>query len=151
MIKKILVPTDGSEDALEAAVYAAALAREFGAQVTLLHVVEVPQVPLSLPVFSADQRERMRQELRKAGEAILAMTQKVFVQAGVQATAIEREGRTPEVIVEAAAQPRHDLIIIGSRGMGATTSLLLGSVSEEVARTAGCPVLIVRKGTAKSQ
>ena len=150
MITRILVPTDGSEDALEAASYAAALARQFGARVTLLHVVEVPQIPLPIVSFSPEQRERVRQELRKAGEAILAMTRKPLHEAGIQAEVELHEGKAPEVIAEVGAQGVYDLIVMGRHGTTPAARLLIGSVSEKVSRVAPCPVLIIKKGMARA-
>ena len=142
------VPSDGSESALEAATYAAGLARQFGAEVTLLHVVEVPRLPLGLGGFSLKDSETVRQDLFDVGHAILAMTQKPFAQAGIPIETELREGRAADAIVEVATQGHHDLIVIGSRGVSSTAHLFLGSVSEKVARRAPCPVLIVRRGTA---
>jgi len=145
MIARILVPTDGSPGALEAAAYARDLARAFGAAVTILHVVEIPQVPLSPTALAAVPQ--VRHDLVVAGQAILAMTEETFSQTGVAVHTELREGLVAETIVEVAAQGGYDLIVIGSRGKGGIGRLLLGSVSEAVARDAPCPVLIVRKGT----
>jgi nucleotide-binding universal stress UspA family protein len=49
------------------------------------------------------------------------------------------------VIVAGAAARDTDLVVVGARGLGGMTRLLLGSVSEKVLRYAGCPVLIVKE------
>ena len=57
-------------------------------------------------------------------------------------------GRTASVIVEVAERTFADLIVVGSRGRGVITSMLLGSVSAEVVDHAPCPVLVARRATA---
>ncbi|MHB0869575.1 MAG: universal stress protein [Chloroflexota bacterium] len=141
LIERILVPTDGSTEALAAADYAAEVARVFGAEVTILHVVGVPRIP---EYFLKAPETQLRQQFIDAGKAILAMTQKSFSGAGIPATTELREGRPGDVIVLTALQGKYDLIVMGSRGLEPSESLMLGSVSEFVARHAPCPVLIVR-------
>ncbi len=136
------MPTDGSKGALGAARYAAELAKCFGADVTLLHVVETVRIP-SLYLTGID-REQIRKGCFEGGRAILSLTQKALSEAGVPADTELREGRPGEVIVEVAAQGKYDVIVIGHRGASLAESLVLGSVSDHVAHNATCPVLIVR-------
>ncbi len=143
LIKKILVPTDGSPASLSAARYAAELARAFGAEVTLLHVVEVPRIA---NYFLKKPNTELRKEFTDAGKAILAMTQKTFLDVGVSVNIELQEGRAGDVIVLMALQGEYDLIVMGSRGLEPSESVLLGSVSDHVAHYAPCPVLIVRRG-----
>lgn len=145
LIKRILVPTDGSEGALEAAEYAVRLDGHFRAAVTLLYV----QPPLLIMLRTPEsEREQLRQELREGGQAILALTQTPFARAGIPVKTELRDGSPGEVVAAVAAQGGYDLIVIGSRGAGMSDSWLLGSVAERVARLAPCPVLIVRHGPA---
>ena len=53
-------------------------------------------------------------------------------------------GQPAETLVRQAAREASDVIVVGARGAGALTRLVLGSVSESVLRHAECPVLIVR-------
>ena len=144
-IKRILVPTDGSSASLSAARYAAELAGALGAEVTLLHVVEVPHIPSR---FLGKPNAQLRAEFVEAGRAILSMVQKTFSDVGVPVSTELREGRAGDVIVLMAVQGKYDLIVMGSRGLEPSESALLGSVSDHVAHHARCPVLIVRRGTA---
>ena len=141
LIRRILVPTDGSEGALEAAAYAARLAGSVGVSVTLLHVVDVPRIAWE---DAPELHGRLRQELTEAAKAILTLTKGRFAQAGVAVETDLREGSPAQVICEVAGQGHHDLIVIGARGSGASQSWLLGSVVERVMRCSPCPVLIVR-------
>ena len=142
LVKRILVPTDGSRRALEAARYAAELARSLGADITLLHVVEMVLPPEAY--LDGIDRDRLRSEFIEGGKAILALTRGPVAEAGVPVDVELREGHPGDAIVEMAAQGRYDLIVMGSRGLGLAQKLLLGSVSEHVVRNAPCPVLIVR-------
>lgn len=140
-IKRILVPTDGSEGAREAAEYAARLAGRFGASVTLLHVMDTW---LILKPFRHEQQEQLRQELLENGKAILTLAQTAFAHAGIGVERELREGYPGDVIGQVASEGEYDLIVIGSRGAGMSNSWLLGNVSQQVARSAPCPVLITR-------
>lgn len=148
LIKRILVPTDGSEGALEAAEYAAGLVRHFRANVTLLHVVQPLRVMLHV---SGLEREQVQKELLEAGKAILTLTQAPFARAGIPADTELREGSPGDLIAEVAEQGNYDLIVIGSRGSGMSDSWLLGSVAQRVARSAPCPVLVVRARSSRAE
>jgi nucleotide-binding universal stress UspA family protein len=141
MIRRMLVPSDGSEGSMGAARYAAGLAKHFDARVTVLHVVEMPRIP---DYFFRMKESEIRDEFIEGGKAVLGLTQKVFVQSGIPADVELREGRAGDVISRVASEGGFDLIVIGSRGVGLAESMLLGSVSEQVVRKAPCPVLIIR-------
>jgi nucleotide-binding universal stress UspA family protein len=64
--------------------------------------------------------------------------------AGVDATFLVWEGAAGDAIVDAAGAEGADVIVVGSRGLGAVGRFVLGSVSDHVVRHAGCPVLVVR-------
>ncbi len=143
-INRILLPTDGSEDALEAEAYAIQLARQVQSTVTLLHVVEVVPLPVYLPGVYFEDQARHRLELLKDGRAILDFALDQFRESGIAVNAELREGSPGEAIVDLAGRGGYDIIVMGRRGLGLAQSLLIGSVSDYVARYAPCPVLIVR-------
>jgi len=143
LIKKILVPTDGSTEAQAAVRYAVELAQALGAEVTLLNAVQLPRLPARI-LEIAD--EELRKEFFDAGKSILESAQKSFTDAGVPATMELREGRPADVIMLMAVQGKYDLIVMGSRGLDPSESILLGGVSDQVVRHARCPVLVVRAG-----
>ncbi|MBI4282658.1 MAG: universal stress protein [Chloroflexi bacterium] len=150
---KILLAVDGSNFAQEAVDFAAELSRRMGdAQIILFYVIEPPSLPLvagpmevGVPVAwpqPEEQEQAARQVLGAANERLKAAGQ----------TGIMRfsRGRTADVICDIAAKESFDLIIMGSRGMGHLSGMLLGSVSDRVLHRSTVPVLVVRRPSAKS-
>ena len=147
-ITRILVPTDFSATADEALGYAFGLAQQFGASLQLLHVLEDPLLangssPEAFftegpPVRTAmleDARERLRH--RAAREPNLPIETEVLF------------GHGARTIVDYATERGVDLIIMGTHGRTGFAHLFLGSIAEQIVRTAPCPVLTVRHPTAR--
>lgn len=140
-LRRILVPIDFSECSTKAMAYASSFARQFGAELMLLHVIE--------PVFYADGANlailaavntSVRDEAMKRVEEC-----KQSVGENVVVTSAVREGRAFEQILRAAEETNTDLIIIGTHGRGALARFFIGSTAERVVRHAPCPVLVVRE------
>jgi nucleotide-binding universal stress UspA family protein len=136
MMRKILVPTDGSPYSIKSADYAAKLARELGSKVSILHVSTY------FPHVRA--RELVESE-EKTGADILSKTKEVFDRADVHVEVMKLEfGHPADVICSVAEKGGFDLIVMGEKGAGEVKRFLLGSVADRVAHHATCPVLIVR-------
>jgi|CZCB01.1.fsa_nt_gi nucleotide-binding universal stress UspA family protein len=126
------------------------MAVKHGGMITLLHVINSESNHRSgrlRPSLKNDHSD----ELERAGLSLLSEVKSNLqaIQAADQSTpvCIETElawGHPADVIVEKARQGGYHLIVMGSRGLGAISSLLLGSVSDRVVKLAPCPVLIVR-------
>ncbi len=144
MFHKILMPSDGSSYALDAAEYAADIAKKYGAEVDLLYVVEVPPA-LGVPP-GEDTQTRLRQELSAHGREALSKTREVFAKVGIQPSEELAFGSAVPDILRSARDGGHDLLVIGSRGAGsgAIEQILIGSVAEGILHGAPCPVLMVR-------
>jgi nucleotide-binding universal stress UspA family protein len=144
MFHKILIPTDGSPYAIRAAEVAADLARQDGAEVTLLLASDFQSIRTSPAPDGVKQT--IEQALREANAVALAQTAAPLAQAGVQTATREIEGAPAAVISREAADGRYDLIVMGSRGLGlpAEQRDFLGSVTERVLRMVTCPVLTVK-------
>ncbi len=140
MFKRILVAVDGSRHARQAALTAAACARETGATLTLLTVYHEPPGFEGEPEYS----ENLEAAIRRA-EAVLDAEVAAIQAAG--GPPVEREtlgGDQPaRTILDAAASGQYDLLVMGTRGLGRLQSVLLGSVSADVAARSPIPVLIV--------
>lgn len=144
MVRHILVGMDGSKPSTEAAEHALALAEQTKAKVTLLFVLELPQVipvgPLSGYVTTASPQSN---ENFERAEAIIAQAAKANPNVKV-ATRVEY-GFPAEMICSVATSVGADLIVVGARGLNAAQRVLLGSVSDRVVHTAPVPVMVVRR------
>ena len=149
-IKKVLLPTDGSEYSLKAAKYCAEIAKKHGSEVTLLHVMplHLPSVDhpielhsLDLVVFEVESGD----VIKARGKKVMEKTKAIFDELHVPVkTEYFSFGNIPQIIIETAKNENFDLIIMGHKGVGGLKHVMLGSVAERVCRNAPCPVLIVR-------
>jgi nucleotide-binding universal stress UspA family protein len=140
---KILLATDGSEEAELAARTAIDLAESTG---TELHVVYVERLPNFLDgpgTIGYDHLlyEKYEQEAR---EVLRKLVWRVQVAGGTVAGTHLRMGGVADEIVGLAEELEAGLIVMGSRGHGGIRRALMGSVSDSVVRHAHCPVMIVR-------
>ncbi len=141
MFRSILVALDGSEHSERALDEAIDLARSEGARLTLLSVGVQPQIyPTAFAITLSDV------ELTAAAEAVLEEAA-AKVPDDVRFATVTRVGRAADQILKRAADGQHDLIVMGSRGHGAATSFLVGSVSHAVLNRSPRAVLIVHADT----
>jgi len=139
-IDKILTPTDFSDPSRQALNYACELAKRFGAELRLLHVV---QPPSTVAVYGTPVPE----EILHPEPAAQQELEKLEVPGGDQIREIVREIQTGPPFVEIVRYAKAndvDLIVMGTHGRGGIVHALLGSVAEKVVRKAPCPVLTVR-------
>jgi nucleotide-binding universal stress UspA family protein len=143
VIRKLLVATDFSEPSGVALAYGRDLARNYGAQLYVLHVVEdimmryAPEVAFSLPEIQQDLETHARRELDQRITPDDRATLKVVGE-------VEVAKNIPDAICAYAKANDIDLIVTGTHGWGAVKHFLMGSVAERVVRFAPCPVLTVR-------
>lgn len=146
-LKRLLVPVDFSEPSRAALDYAIALARPFGSEICLLHVVEAIVLPPDVEVVeTAVLAERMNEEAAKC----LAKWREEAASRASAVTEDLRAGTPHREIVEAAEDTNADLIIMGTHGHTGLARALIGSTAERVVRHAPCPVLVVRERGAKA-
>lgn len=139
LITSILVPVDGSDPAEKALNYALNLAEIHDAKVELMTVVdEVKMAP--------DWAREYSEKLREQDEDVLTSTfsKAVKEKPNIKISKCLAEGYASEEILKCAEKGHHDLIVMGSRGMGLVRGLVLGSVSSRVVNQAEIPVLIVK-------
>ena len=148
--QKILLATDGSEDAVLAARTAAGLAQKMGSE---LHAVYVrPRIVPHHPGYyvGPEVEEHAQQKEQKMLDAeaqtlLDAQAEEVRAAGGNVARAHLRVGRSDEEIIALAEEIGAGLIAMGSRGRGGIRRTLMGSVSDSVVRHAHCPVMVVRR------
>lgn len=139
MFKKILLAVDGSEDSKEASKVAGELARRNHAEVIVVHAF--PPVPNYL---GDPQQEEMIKDFTSAGREIAQEAADAVEGDDVEVVTEVLAGSPAETILEVAKTRQPDLIVMGSRGQGDLSSLLLGSVSHRVLAHAKPPVLVVK-------
>lgn len=140
-IARILVPSDFSENGRKSFAYAIAMAKQFGAALVLLHVV---QVNYAYGEMGAIDYAALERDLRTGSKKQLEALVEECRAAGVAATPLVGEGSPARVIAETADSEEADLIVISTHGYTGLKHVLMGSIAEAVVRYAPCPVLVVR-------
>ena len=146
MFRSILVAVDGSRAAAHALEEAIELARAEGARLTLISVAEAPRwrfsgFPLAVPFPNEAMLLREVEEIVERAEE--------QVPEDVPVSTVVRRGSIVNEILKRIDAGEHDLVVVGSRGLGPAGSLLLGSVSRGVLAKSPVPVLVARARTAK--
>jgi len=139
-IRNILVPIDFSDNSSQAMKYAAGVAAQFEAGLTLLHVVEpAPFISDLRNVPTALSDEEVEAKAHHELELLVEAT----VVSSIKMKAVVRRGKAYDQIVKAAKQLKADLIVISTHGYTGLKHTLLGSTAERVVRHARCPVLVL--------
>lgn len=141
-IRNILVPVDFSEHSRKALRYARPFAEQFGAQLTLLHVIEPIVLPVDIAYVPAAPIEIDEQRMADARTQLGLIAKELGATVPVESAV--RLGRAWKEITDAARQKHMDLLIIATHGYTGLKHALLGSVAEKIVRHAPCPVLVVR-------
>ena len=142
---KVLVPVEGSKYAMESIKVASHYAKSNNAAVYLMTVTPyVADIDLEL---SAAERDRLLESMKKRGEEVLENAADLLKSCGVSymKTVLATSTSPAEEIVNFAWNEKVDLIVIGSRGVGAATRFLLGSVASKVVRYSPCGVYVVKQ------
>jgi nucleotide-binding universal stress UspA family protein len=148
-MEHILVGVDGSEPSLKAVDFAADLASKYNAELIVLTVV-----PDFSPEVDPAVEEYARSEhipgpattlVLTLADSVLDNARKMAQAKGATRISTERSfGNPAQEIIAAAKDRQADLIVVGSRGHGRLSGLLLGSVAQKVISLAHCPVVVVR-------
>jgi nucleotide-binding universal stress UspA family protein len=141
-LKRILVPHDLEETSDDALAFACELARTFGAELLLLHVMENP----FLHAVFGDPRD-IAASIRQRLSDRLTDEERALLRAKV---ALKESDRPADAIVDVAKTAEIDLIVMGTHGRRAVERLITGSVAAHVVRMAPCPVLTVRPPTPRA-
>ncbi len=140
MIRRILVPLDGSQIAERALPHAAALARAFEAQVVLLQVLAGGERRSGrMPVDAVEWRLRRREAV-----AYLGVHAARLKESGLKVRGEVAEGNVEETIVGEAIARRADLIVVSTHGRSGFTEFGLGGTAAKVLVSAGVSLLVVR-------
>lgn len=138
-ISSMLVPIDFSGPSLKALEKALGLAEEFGAKVTLLHVIET----VSVPEFATYPNLPTNDQVAAAKVELAALAKDHGCDEATVGGVKVRTGVPFREITNAARALRADMIVIATHGYTGFKHVLLGSTAERVVRYADCPVLVV--------
>lgn len=149
MFQKILVGVDGSDSALKAVALASDMCAVHGAELVLVHVVQLSAIADQVLKMSATEhlKEDPKTIMEKLSQEVLDKARASATGAGVPAekiTGLSKDGDQARQLIRAAKDHKADLIVLGTRGRGRMEGLLLGSVSQKIAALAPCPCLITR-------
>jgi nucleotide-binding universal stress UspA family protein len=148
--RHVMVPTDGSENAIRALGVGIELAKKFSAELLIMIVTPRNRTVEGLASkYRGDSGvfQTYYEEMDRRSEMILSDSANLARKAGladVQTEAIPAFDSITKQILEHAENQKIDLIVMGTRGLGGFKRLLLGSVSREVLAHAQCDVMVVR-------
>jgi nucleotide-binding universal stress UspA family protein len=137
-LTRILVPIDFSDCSNAAFNYATGLARDFNAELRLVHVISPHSYPFGDQYASLDAARLMQEAHDSADTQMRSMATRANLRYSVQV----RRGSPPTEICEAANEDV-DLIVTSTHGRTGLGHVLIGSVAERVVRYARCPVLVI--------
>ena len=141
-LKRILWPTDYSETSEAAQTYACALAKQFDAELHIVHVIIEPAYavsPMGVGYIPASYHE----DMRARSDAELAKLPSGNVGDELSVVRESLGGAPADSITTYAEEHDIGMIVIGTHGYSGLSRMLMGSVAEKVVRTATCPVLTI--------
>ena len=146
MFSRILVPTDFSPPSDAALEYARMLAATFGSTLRIVHVIDDPSgssdfVGDGFAPSTEEIRNALVEHARKRLEHLMTLVDRSRYHAHADAVL----GTPAATIIDYAGATGTSLIVMGTHGRTGLAHLLMGSVAEQVVRTAPCPVLTVRQ------
>jgi nucleotide-binding universal stress UspA family protein len=143
---RILSPVDFHENSLAALEYTAALARQYGAMVYLLHVVPPPEKRhLYSDVYRSKEGERFDPaQVEQVATEKLQDLARARLGNEIRYEILTRVGEAATVVLATAEAVEAELIVMATHGRTGIAHFFLGSVAERVVREARCPVLTIR-------
>ena len=141
----ILLATDGSDEGKLATQAASELSRDTGSEVHLVYVLPTPAQLIGHHLYSDEVRESLIGGAERDAETFLKeQAERIGSGGGKVAETHLRSGDPDKEILRTAEALGVGLIVVGSRGLGAVSRALMGSVSDSVVKHAHCPVLVIR-------
>ncbi len=142
---RVLVATDGSDAANRAVEFAAGLSRNVGGSLKIVHVIgPFDQGAEQLAEFSRQEHVDPKAFSNSVWVEALVTAEHRATEFGVANVKSEcHRGHVAMSIIEIAKRDKVDLIVLGKRGLGRVSGILLGSVSQKVVASAPCAVVVV--------
>jgi nucleotide-binding universal stress UspA family protein len=144
LVETIVIATDGSDRNRAAVDEGLKIARACGSQVWAIYVIDTSVfAPVQYgSAMAGPGNTEVNRELDDEAQQVVGRIRDLAGE--LQVGMVIREGKPAAEIIRFAAENKAGLIVIGSRGKGGLERLLLGSVADEVVRTAPCSVLVVK-------
>lgn len=144
-MKRILVPCDFSEPAIQAFRFAVEIAQQSKGEIALLHVVDIPVMydTVLMPTlqFEADTIREMKAKAEKDFEKMRTKWSK----GGIVIRSIVEFGSATPTIIRVIKEQKSDLVIMGTKGVTGLKEFFVGSNTEKIVRSSPVPVMAVKK------
>jgi len=141
VFRKILCPIDFDDNSLAALDYAAVFARQPGARLYLLHVVQTDAGHIQEELLRATKNEWLVESIAKDRLKLIALDK---LGESIPYDVLVRTGEPAQNILDIAMDVEAHLIVMATHGRSGMSHFFLGSVAERVVREACCPVLTIR-------
>ncbi len=146
-MKKVLVPCDFSDPAIQAFKFAVEIARQSNGEVFLLNVVEVPVMHETVLVPTLYFEQSFMKEMKENAEKkFLKMKTKWASEGSIVHSSIVM-GPTTATIRQFIDEKKIDLVVMGTHGASGAKEVLIGSNTEKIVRTSGVPVIAIKQAT----
>jgi nucleotide-binding universal stress UspA family protein len=136
-LKRFLVAVDGSDHSDRAVRLAATIAKGLNAEISLLYVMEMREMPTLIAEAEAVDSEQR-------GRSVLSDSAEIAMSEGMATKTVLLRGQAANQVTRYANENKIQMIFTGSRGRGGAKALLLGSVSQGILQGAKCPVVVVK-------
>ncbi len=136
-MRRFLVAVDGSDHSDRAVRLASAIAKGLKAEITLIYVMEMREIPSLIAEAEAGDSE-------EHGRSVLSDSAEIAMSDGMTTKTVLRRGQAASQVTRYANENAIQMIFTGSRGRGGAKALLLGSVSHGILQGAKCPVVVVK-------
>jgi nucleotide-binding universal stress UspA family protein len=149
-MKKILVPCDFSDSAIQAFKFAVELATESNGEVMLLNVVELPVIHenVMMPTFSFE--DTFLKEMKERADVDFAKMKSKWAEEGPKVSAYVEYGAPTPTISRFIEQKKVDLVVMGTKGASGLKEFFVGSNTEKVVRWSPVPVISIKKSVKAS-
>lgn len=136
-VRRILVAADGSAQSIKAVRLAAEIAKATGAELAIVHVNEMHDMPVLMTEGEHPDEESI-------GQKVLSDALEIAMSEGVNAKGFIKRGHAAGQILVFASEYSPQLIFMGTRGLGRTMAMVMGSVSQVVVHGAKTSVVVVK-------
>jgi len=144
-MKKILVPCDFSDPAVQAFKMAVEIATQSNGEVILLNVVELPVMHESVLMPTLSFEEAFIKDMRAHAEKNFNKMKEKWAKEGPKVSSFVEFGATTPTIRDFVKDKKVDFILMGTHGASGVKEFFIGSNTEKIVRTSGVPVMAIKK------